>query len=92
MVRRCLRLYTFVLFLVAGVHTATVADRLPTFLTIPQFLREYPVGRTRFYEEVRAGRIRILKSGARTLVPASELERLVREATLSVNDGDNHAP
>lgn len=56
-----------------------MADRLPTFLTVPQFLREYPVGRTRFYEDVRAGRIRILKSGTRTLVPASELDRLLAE-------------
>lgn len=54
-----------------------MADRLPTFLTIPEFLREYPVGRTRFYEDVRAGRIRIIKSGTRTLVPSSELDKLL---------------
>jgi hypothetical protein len=58
-----------------------MASHLPKFLTIPQFLQEYPVGRTRFYEDVRCGRIRIVKSGARTLVPASELERLEREPT-----------
>lgn len=68
-----------------------MADRLPTFLTIPQFLQEYPVGRTRFYEEVRTGRIRTLKSGARTLVPASELERLEREAAPDTHDDDNRA-
>jgi len=56
-----------------------MADRLPTFLTVAQFLREYPVGRTRFYEDVRDGRIRIIKSGARTLVPSSELDRLLAE-------------
>jgi hypothetical protein len=74
--------------------TSVVAgmDRLPTFLTIPQFLREFPVGRTRFYEDVRAGRIRVLKSGARTLVPASELDRLAREATCDgPDDGDRAA-
>ncbi len=54
-----------------------MADRLPTFLTVPQFLREYPVGRTRFYEDVRAGHIRVIKSGARTLVPSSELDKLL---------------
>jgi hypothetical protein len=70
-----------------------MADRFPTFLTIPQFLREYPIGRTRFYEEVRSGRIRVLKSGARTLVPACELERLVREATSDApaDDGNGAA-
>jgi hypothetical protein len=54
---------------------------LPRFLTIPQFLQQYPVGRTRFYEEVRAGRIHTLKSGARTLIPSSELDRLEGETT-----------
>jgi hypothetical protein len=80
--------YIYVLICVSAV---TGTDRLPTFLTIPQFLREYPVGRTRFYEDVRAGRIRILKSGARTLVPASELDRLAREAIPENTDDDDRA-
>lgn len=61
----------------------------PTFLTVPQFLREFPVGRTRFYEEVKAGRIRIIKSGSRTLVPASELDRLEREANVAHDDSES---
>ncbi len=64
----------------------------PAFMTIPQFLREYPVGRTRFYADVKAGRIRTIKSGTRTLVPSSELDRLEGEAdAMCVNSDDGRA-
>lgn len=63
-------------------------DKLPTFLSIPEFLREYPVGRTRFYEDVRAGRIHVLKAGSRTLIPRSELARLEREAAPDIIAAD----
>lgn len=38
------------------------------------------MGHTWFYAQVKAGRIRIVKLGARTLVPDSELNRFVFEA------------
>lgn len=63
----------------------------PAFMTVPQFLREYPVGRTRFYEDVKVGRIRTIKSGTRTLVPSSELDRLERESGAAYGTNDDHA-
>jgi hypothetical protein len=54
---------------------------LPIFLSVEQFLEHYPVGRTRLYEDIREGRIRIVKSGRRTLIPSSELRRLEVSAT-----------
>jgi hypothetical protein len=37
------------------------------------------IGRTKFYREVAAGRIRVFKVGTRTFVPVAELERYIRE-------------
>jgi hypothetical protein len=63
-------------------------ERLPAFLSVPRFLQQYPISRTRFYEAVRKGEISILKEGARTLVPSSELERLERKATARTASDD----
>lgn len=46
---------------------------------ISEALRLLSIGRTHFYTEVAAGRIRTIKSGNKTLVPQSELDRYVRE-------------
>lgn len=53
-------------------------------LTVNEFLQIANIGRTKFYAEVKAGRIKVVKVGVKTLVPATEpaawLERLVSEA------------
>jgi excisionase family DNA binding protein len=36
------------------------------------------IGRTKLYELVKAGELRLIKIAGRTLVPRSELERLTR--------------
>jgi excisionase family DNA binding protein len=41
-------------------------------LTVDEFCQSHRIGRTTFYAEVKAGRIKILKCGRRTLVPATE--------------------
>lgn len=38
------------------------------------------MGRTWLYDQIKAGRIRPVKLGARTLIPASEIERMVSDA------------
>lgn len=43
-------------------------------LTVAQFCETLSIGRTTFYDQVRVGRIRILKVGTRTLVPTSEVD------------------
>lgn len=47
-----------------------VTDRIAG--TVSEFCSAMGIGRTLFYEEVRRGRIKILKAGRRTLVPIAE--------------------
>lgn len=42
-------------------------------LTVYEFCATTSISRAKFYEEVAAKRIRILKSGRRTLIPAGEV-------------------
>lgn len=42
-------------------------------LSVTDFCKAAGIGRSFFYEEVKTGRIKIVKAGRRTLVPASEL-------------------
>jgi excisionase family DNA binding protein len=44
-------------------------------LSVSDFCRSYAIGRTTFYEEVKAGRLRVLKAGKRTLIASSDAER-----------------
>ena len=43
------------------------------------------IRRTAFYSLVRAGKIRVIKLGRRTLVPCSELDRVVAEGLAEAN-------
>lgn len=44
-------------------------------LSVSDFCHSCSIGRTTFYEEVKAGRIRVLKAGKRTLVSTEEAQR-----------------
>lgn len=44
-------------------------------LSIAAFCSMMSLGRTRVFEEIKAGRLRALKTGRRTLIPADEAER-----------------
>lgn len=46
--------------------------------TVNAALHALSIGRTKFYELVNAGELKLIKIGGRTLVPRSELERLTR--------------
>ena len=43
--------------------------------SIPEFLAAVPIGRTKLYEELKAGRLRAVKVGKRTLILITEAER-----------------
>lgn len=45
--------------------------------SVPEALETLSLGRTKFYEEVRAGRITIVKIGDRSLVPYSSLQQYI---------------
>ena len=44
-------------------------------LSIPEFLAAVPIGRTKLYEELKAGRLRAVKVGKRTLILITDAER-----------------
>jgi excisionase family DNA binding protein len=46
---------------------------------VKHFCAAIGLGRTKFYELVRAGKIRTIIIGGRRLVPADEAQRLIRE-------------
>lgn len=52
-------------------HTAPLAHR------IPDACRRLGVGRSTLYELIKAGELRTIKIGARTLVPETALQGLV---------------
>jgi excisionase family DNA binding protein len=43
--------------------------------SVAEFCERYGIGRTSAYEEIRAGRLRIVKVGKRTLVPEDSAEK-----------------
>lgn len=47
---------------------------MPEFLTVREFLRRYSVGRTTFYREAAAGRLRLRKLGAATRIARADAE------------------
>jgi excisionase family DNA binding protein len=46
--------------------------------SINEFCSRYGVGRTTAYEEIKAGRLQVVKAGKRTLVPADAAESWIK--------------
>ena len=46
---------------------------------VPHFCKSIGLGKTKFYELVRDGKIRTIVIGGRRLVPVAEAQRLARE-------------
>jgi hypothetical protein len=62
--------------------TADLTDRAA--FTVEEFrTRVVPMGRAQFYEDVKNGRIRIVKRGHRTYVPADEGPRYVAQLAIA---------
>lgn len=51
----------------------------PLTISVDEALRTLSVGRTFFYSLVKAGDIRLIKVGSRSLVPCAELSRFVAD-------------
>ena len=54
---------------------------LPLLNTLPVAVRRLGLGRSKVYEEIAAGNLRVVKVGRRTLIAETELQRYVRNLT-----------
>ena len=55
----------------------------PLTLRIEDACRAIGLGKTRLYSLIKEGKIRPVKIGGRTLIPRTELERLVAESQVA---------
>lgn len=53
--------------------------------TIPQATEVVPVGRTKLYEEIAKGNLRVVKVGRRTLIRDEELRRWLEQCEREAN-------
>ena len=51
----------------------------PLAYRVRDFCKSVGLGKTKFYELLRAGKIKTISIGGRRLVPADEAQRIVRE-------------
>jgi excisionase family DNA binding protein len=61
------------------VQSTTEAGETLLAYRVAHFCRSIGLGKTKFYELVRDGKIRTIVIGGRRLVPAAEAQRLARE-------------
>jgi hypothetical protein len=47
-------------------------------MSVPEFLRWASIGRTKLYSEVKCGRLKLRKAGAKTLILRSDAEAWLR--------------
>ncbi len=66
-------------------------EQVPAFLSIEDFRRAFPMGRTALYDAIRRGEIASLTVGARRFIPVSELNRLQQVAERTLRNGDGGA-
>lgn len=56
------------------IMTTTPPRIAPVAVTVNEFCAATGIGRTHLYKQVKAGRIKIKKSGRRTLIPVTEIQ------------------
>jgi excisionase family DNA binding protein len=61
----------------SGIESGETSNRLA--FRVQPFCKSIGIGRTKFYELVRDGKIKTVVIGGRRLVPADEAQRLLRE-------------
>ncbi len=65
-----------------------LTERVQAFLSIEDFRKAFPMGRTALYEAIRRGEIASVTIGARRFIPASELGRLQERAESTLRNQD----
>lgn len=63
-------------------------DLSPITLRIADACRITGIGRSKFYELIKAGEIKVIKVGAITLVPMASLDALLQLGRLTAGDGN----
>lgn len=68
-----------------------LTERVQAFLSIDDFRKAFPMGRTALYDAIRRGEIASVTVGARRFIPASELNRLQQVAERTLRNDDTRA-
>ena len=53
--------------------------------SIESFCQAYEIGRSKAFQEIEAGRLRAVKSGARTLIPAEAADQWLKSLPVQEN-------
>ena len=59
-------------------NTSHTVTELPLAYRVKEFCHRVGISSATFYKYVSLGKIRVIKIGGRTLVPAAEVERILR--------------
>ena len=59
---------------------ARYSPALSQVLTVKQFCHEMSIGKTMFYDLVKSDAIKTFKIGRKTLIPATEIQRLINSS------------
>jgi len=72
-----------------ALQQALSAEALQKALSVKEYARRVGLGRTRIYAEIKLGRVRVLKSGRRTIIPTTEIEAFFErlESSQTKNEG-----
>ena len=71
-------------------YTNKITEHSRYYFTVPEFCDKHVIGRSTFYQEVGAGRLRVIKRGRRTLVPREEAQAWRQR--LMADQADNRKP
>jgi hypothetical protein len=64
---------------IAAIDSALNTPIKPFSITVPNATRTFGIGKTRIYEHIKSGRVRVSKDGHRTLLIYEDLERLIAD-------------
>lgn len=68
-----------------------LTERVQAFLSIEDFRKAFPMGRTALYDAIRRGEIASVTVGARRFIPTSELNRLQQVADSTLRNDNTRA-
>lgn len=59
-------------------------------MTVSEFLRDYKISRTSFYDEIKKGRLQLIKRGRRSLIAKADADAWVEQLRQTTIDGGDN--